>query len=78
MKRSELRYLIQEIIKKKLKEKKYSRYADSYISSPTDEKVVLYINVRIEAKNVEDADKQRNELMETLKTKHHIHVPKRD
>jgi hypothetical protein len=77
MKKSQLRLLILEIVKKKLKEK-YPRFADSFITSPSSDDITLYINVKIDAQDMKEAEKIRDEVMETLKSKHEVHVPERD
>lgn len=68
MTRSVLKQLIREVIVES-REKKLSRVAESYITSSTDSDISLFVNIRIDADDEEEAEKLRKELLKTLKDK---------
>lgn len=78
MTRGELKQLIFEAVKKSVEKKKKHRSSTSYITSPTDEKVTLYINISIEAKDLEEAEKLREEITDRLKKEYDIKKQEKD
>ena len=77
MKKSELRRIIIEAVKRKLREK-HDRTSDFFITSPTEDDITLYINVKIEAKDMKEAEKLKDDILETLTSKFDIKAAKRD
>lgn len=78
MTRIELKQLILEAAKKALEKQKKHRSSSSYITSSSDEKINLYINVSIEASGMKEAEKLREEITNTLQKEYNIVKQKTD
>lgn len=74
MTKSQLRQLIFEAVKKSLKKTKKSSTAASYITSPQGEDPTLYINIKVEAADMDEAEKLRDDILKTLEKEHKIKI----
>jgi hypothetical protein len=78
MTRGELKQLIIEVAKKAVKKRKKHKSSASYITSSSDEKINLYINVSIEAIDMKEAEKLREEITNMLQKEYNIVKQKTD
>lgn len=78
MTRGELKQLILEAAKKAVEKRKKQRHSASYITSSTDDKITLYINVSIEANDMDEAEKLREEITDKLQKEYNIKKQKKD
>jgi predicted Co/Zn/Cd cation transporter (cation efflux family) len=78
MTRVELKQLILEAAKKAVEKRKKHRSSSSYITSTSDEKINLYINVSIEASDMKEAEKLREDITNTLQKEYNIKKQKTD
>ena len=76
MTKSQLRHIIFEAVKKSLKKKKLNRTAESYITSSGGEIPTLYINIKIEAEDMDCAEKCRKDILSDLEKIHEIKIQK--
>lgn len=78
MTKAELRQIILEAAKKAIKKYEKKKSAAAYITSPSDDNVTLYINVSVQAKDMDDAGKLKEQILKTLQDKHEIKTIKND
>lgn len=76
MTRSQLKQIIAEAVKKSIKKAKKEKTAASYITSSQGDVPTLYINIKVEADDLESAEKLRKNILKTLEKEHEIKSPK--
>jgi hypothetical protein len=80
MNKFELKSLIKEVIKevrnKSETKQKLNRVVSSYITSPGEKNPCLYINIQIEAKDMDCAEKCRKDILSDLEKNHDIKIQK--
>lgn len=78
MTKAELKKLILEAAKKAVEKYDKKKSASAYITSPSEDNITLYINVSVQAKDMDDAETLKEEILKTLKDKHNIKTIKYD
>ena len=76
MTRSQLKQIIVEAVKKSLKKSKIEKTSVSYITSSQGETPTLYINIKVEAEDLDKAEKLRVSILNTLEETYEIKSPK--
>ena len=74
--KSLIKEVIQEVMDKSETKQKLSRTASSYITSSGEKNPCLYINIQIEAKDMDCAEKCRKEILSDLEKNHDIKIQK--